>query len=134
VTSKRSDATVGDAAAFAPSTPRAAEIRPTRIEALKLLPTRPMKIVMVAPALNSAVRGMVDAGRRLDTGAHNIANASTEPFSPLRPDGSQGAPGSMDLVDEMVDTTVLAPAAYAANARVVRAADETRGALLDIRA
>ena len=46
----------------------------------------------------------------------------------------QGAPGSMDLVDEMVDTTILAPAAYAANARVVRAADETRGALLDIRA
>jgi flagellar basal body rod protein FlgG len=77
---------------------------------------------------------MVDAGRRLDTGAHNIANASTEPFSPLQPDGSQGAPGSMDLVDEMVNTTILAPAAYAANARVVRAADETRGALLDIRA
>jgi flagellar basal body rod protein FlgG len=77
---------------------------------------------------------MADAGRRLDVGAHNLANVSTEPFAPLKADGSQGAPGSMDLVDEMVDTTILAPAAYAANARVVRAADETRGALLDIRA
>jgi hypothetical protein len=52
----------------------------------------------------------------------------------LRADGSQGAPGSMDLAGELVDATILAPAAYAANARMVRAADETRGALLDIRA
>jgi flagellar hook protein FlgE len=93
-----------------------------------------MKTVMMVPALSSAVRGMSDAGRRLDTAAHNIANVSTEPFAPLRADGSQGAPGSMDIATEIVDATMLAPAAYAANARVVRASDETYRALLDIRA
>jgi flagellar hook protein FlgE len=84
------------------------------------------------PAVNSAVLGMSDASRRYDVAAHNVANMSTEPFSPLRPDGSQGPEGSMDLASEIVEGTMLAPAAYTANAAMFRAADETRGYLLDV--
>jgi flagellar hook protein FlgE len=40
----------------------------------------------------------------------------------------------MDLASELVDATMLAPIAYKANATVIRAADETQRALLDIRA
>lgn len=88
--------------------------------------------MQVTPAINSAVFGMSDAGRRFDVAAHNVANMSTEPFSPLRPDGSQGAEGSMDLATELVEGTIIAPAAYTANAAMFRAADETRGYLLDV--
>jgi flagellar hook protein FlgE len=88
--------------------------------------------MQVNPAINSAVWGMNDAGRRFDVAAHNVANMSTEPFSPLRPDGSQGPEGSMDLASELVEGTMLAPAAYSANAAMFRTADETRGYLLDV--
>jgi flagellar hook protein FlgE len=88
----------------------------------------------VSPAMFSAVRGMTDAGRRMDAAAHNIANVSTEPFAPLRADGTQGDVGSADLATDLVEATMLAPIAYAANASVIRAADETQRALLDIRA
>jgi flagellar hook protein FlgE len=87
---------------------------------------------MIAPALNSAAWGMADASRRFDTAAHNVANVSTEPFSPLRPDGSQGAAGTMDLASELVSGEILAPAAYSANAAAFRTADEMRGDLLDV--
>jgi hypothetical protein len=70
----------------------------------------------------------------MDTAAHNVANVSTEPFAPLRADGSQGPEGSMDLSSEIVEATMLAPAFYKANATVARVAAETQGALLDIRA
>jgi hypothetical protein len=53
-----------------------------------------MSTVMVnpaGPAVSSAVDGMADASRRYDVAAHNIANVSTDPFSPLQPDGSHGA-------------------------------------------
>ena len=73
-----------------------------------------------------------DASNRFDVAAHNVANMSTEPFSPLRPDGSQGPEGSMDLGSELVEGTMLAPAAYTANAAMFRAADEMRGSLLDV--
>ena len=88
--------------------------------------------MQITPAINSSVLGMADASRRIDVAAHNVANMSTEPFSPLRPDGSQGPEGSMDLASELVDGTIIAPAAYTANAAVFRTADETRGYLLDI--
>jgi flagellar hook protein FlgE len=88
--------------------------------------------MQINPAINSAVWGMNDAGRRFDVAAHNVANMSTEPFSPLRPDGSQGPEGSMDLASELVEGTMLAPAAYSANAAMFRTADETRGYLLDV--
>jgi flagellar basal body rod protein FlgG len=89
-------------------------------------------VMDVSPALYSAAAGMAAAGRRLDTAAHNVANVSTEPFAPLRADGSQGPEGSLDLASELVEGTMLAPAAYAANAAMVRAADETQRSLLDI--
>ena len=87
---------------------------------------------MTVPALNSAAWGLADASRRYDTAAHNVANISTEPFSPLRPDGSQGQPGSLDAASELVSGTVLAPAAQAANAAMFRTADELCGDLLDV--
>jgi flagellar basal body rod protein FlgC len=68
----------------------------------------------------------------MDTAAHNVANVSTDAFAPLREDGTEGAVGSMDLVDELVDATMLAPFAYTANASVARAAAEMQRALLDI--
>jgi flagellar basal body rod protein FlgC len=58
---------------------------------------------------------MTDAGRRLDVAANNIAN-----------------PDTTDLASDLVEGTMLAPIAYAANAQVIRAADETQRALLDI--
>jgi flagellar hook protein FlgE len=94
-----------------------------------------MRIVMIVqPALFTAVRGMSDAVRRMDVAAHNVANVSTEDFAPLRADGGQGEVGSMDLASELVDATMLAPTAYKANATVVRAADDMQRALIDIRA
>ncbi len=91
-------------------------------------------LVTPPPALTSAARGMAVAGRRMDTAAYNIANVSTEPFSPLRADGSEGPVGSLDFVDEFVDATMRAPLAYTANATVARTAAEMQRALLDIRA
>jgi flagellar hook protein FlgE len=88
--------------------------------------------MQVNPAMSSAVLGMGAASRRFDVAAHNVANMSTEPFSPLREDGSQGPEGTMDLSTELVEGTIVAPAAYTANAAMFRAADETRGYLLDI--
>ncbi len=87
---------------------------------------------MIAPAASSAAWGMADASTRFDVAAHNVANMSTEPFSPLRPDGSQGAPGTMDVASEIVDGTILAPAAYTASATMLRVSDETRESLLDV--
>jgi flagellar basal body rod protein FlgG len=46
----------------------------------------------ILPAPVSALSGLTDARSRADTAAHNIANASTDPFSPLRFDGTQGEP------------------------------------------
>src|ERR1700754_2832042 len=68
----------------------------------------------VNPAINPAGWGLNDAGRRFDTAAENVAT------------------GSRDLASELVEGTIVAPAAYAANAAVFRTADETRGYLLDI--
>ena len=89
---------------------------------------------MISPATSSAVRGLTDASNRFDTAAHNIANLSTDPFSPLRADGSQGPEGSMDLASEIVDGELLAPTAYTANAKVLSTQSEMTKALLDIRA
>ena len=72
------------------------------------------------------------AQRATEIAAHNVANVSTEPFSPLRADGSQAVEGSNDVASELVGGTVIAPAAYSANATMLRAADEARGSLLDV--
>jgi hypothetical protein len=70
--------------------------------------------MQVNPAINSAVWGMNDAGRRFDASAENVAA------------------GTGDLATELVEGTMLAPAAYTANAAMFHAADETRGYLLDV--
>jgi hypothetical protein len=70
--------------------------------------------MQVNPAINSAVWGMNDAGRRFDTAAENVAA------------------GTGDLATELVEGTIIAPAAYTANAAMFRTADETSGYLLDV--
>jgi flagellar hook protein FlgE len=78
-------------------------------------------LVSPAPALTSAARGMAAAGRRMDIAANNVAN-NADDSSPT------------DLVDDLVDATIVAPFAYTANASVARTAAEMQRALLDIRA
>jgi hypothetical protein len=70
--------------------------------------------MQITPAINSAVFGMSTADRRFDAAAENVAA------------------GSGDLATDLVEGTMLAPAAYTANAAMFRAADETRGYLLDV--
>ena len=70
--------------------------------------------MQITPAINSAVWGMNAADRRFDGSAENVAG------------------GTGDLATELVEGTMLAPAAYTANAAMFRAADETRGYLLDV--
>jgi flagellar basal body rod protein FlgG len=76
---------------------------------------------------------MHGAQRELDRASHNIATAGTEPYRPLQPDATLGAPGTLDLVAEIA-ATVTAPVLYAANARVLRADDRMRASLVDVRA
>jgi flagellar basal body rod protein FlgG len=83
------------------------------------------------PSTVSAVAGMRDAQTRFDVAAHNVANANTAPFAPLRPDGTTDATDTMDLPTQMV-AVATAPVVYAANAQVVRAADSITGSLLDL--
>ena len=81
----------------------------------------------IAPTANApALDGMRDAARRLDVAAHNVANASTQPFAPLRPDGTTDATDSLDMPTEMV-AVATAPIVYTANAQVVRANDRMVG-------
>jgi len=70
--------------------------------------------MQITPAINSAVWGMSTADRRFDAAAENVAE------------------GSGDLAADLVEGTIVAPAAYTANAAMFRTADETRGYLLDI--
>jgi flagellar basal body rod protein FlgC len=77
----------------------------------------------IVPALSSAVGGMSDASRRMDAAAQNVAADTTSP------DADAG-----ELVSDLVEATIVAPGAYAANATVARAAAEMQRHLLDIRA
>jgi hypothetical protein len=72
---------------------------------------------MITPAASAATYGMADAARRFDASAQTVATASAAPA---------------DIATELVTARVTAPAAYAANAQMFRAADATRGSLLDI--
>jgi flagellar basal body rod protein FlgG len=83
------------------------------------------------PASESALLGLTDARDRVDSAAHNIANASTEPFAPLRADGAQGAPGTLDLGGEIVGT-MQATILYGANLRVIQTDDEMRTSVVDL--
>jgi flagellar hook protein FlgE len=85
------------------------------------------------PATASALTGMQDVSSRLDVAAHNIANTNTEPFAPLRPDGTTDSTDTLDFPTQMV-AVATAPIVYAANAQIVRASDRMIGSLLDVRA
>ena len=89
-------------------------------------------------AISSALGGMQNATLQLDVAANNIANVSTAGFRPLGGQAPPVLPGvpadeqpsGVDLATELV-TTLTAPIAYAANARVVDAARATGNSLLD---
>jgi flagellar basal body rod protein FlgG len=88
-------------------------------------------MTVAPPTSVSALAGMRDAAQRLDVAAHNVANVNTQPFAPLRPDGTTDATDTADLPTQMV-AVVTAPIVYAANARVMRADDQMRGTLVDL--
>ena len=88
-------------------------------------------MTIAPPANASAFDGMRDAAHRLDVAAHNVANADTQPFAPLRADGTTDATDSLDMPTEMV-AVATAPIVYSANAQIVRAEDRMVGSLLDV--
>ena len=90
-------------------------------------------MTIAPPATASALDGMRDAAHRLDVASHNVANANTQPFAPLRPDGTTDATDTVDMPTEMV-AVATAPIVYSANAQIVRAQDRMVGSLLDVRA
>lgn len=92
-----------------------------------------MTVTPTPPSAVSALAGMHDAEQKLTIAAHNVANANTEPFAPLRPDGTTDATDTLDLPTQMV-AIATAPIVYAANAQIVRASDRMVGSLLDVRA
>lgn len=69
---------------------------------------------MQISAFSSAVWGIADASRRYDAAAEDIAT------------------GTSDLPGAFVEGTMIAPAAHALNATVVRVADETQKSLIDV--
>jgi flagellar basal body rod protein FlgG len=88
-------------------------------------------MTVAPPSTVSALAGMQDAAHGLDVAAHNVANANTEPFAPMRPDGTTDSTDTLDLPTQMV-AVATAPIVYAANAQVMRATDAMAGSLLDI--
>jgi flagellar basal body rod protein FlgG len=88
-------------------------------------------MTIAPPATASALDGMRDAAHRLDVASHSVANVSTQPFAPLRPDGTTDATDTVDMPTEMV-AVATAPIVYGANAQIVRAQDRMVGSLLDL--
>jgi|1186.fasta_scaffold111061_2 hypothetical protein len=108
--------------------PRRLDIRSGRPPAVRILLLR---MNVAPPSTVSALAGMQTASHSLDVAAHNVANANTEAFAPLRANGTTGATESLDLPTQMV-SVATAPIVYAANAQVVRAGDQMTGSLLDL--
>lgn len=76
--------------------------------------------VMITPtAPSSASSGIAAAARRYDAASANIATPAARPAVTM-------------AATDLVDGTVLAPAAYSANAAVSRTADEARRSLVDV--
>jgi hypothetical protein len=76
--------------------------------------------MITSAAINTANYGMAAAGRRYDAAATRVAAPPAVSVS------------TTDVAADLVDATIVAPAAYGANAAMFRAADQTRGTLLDI--
>lgn len=72
------------------------------------------RVVNVSPATSSAAWGMGAAATRFNDAAERVAA------------------GSADLATDLVDATITAPVAFALNAAVLRTADETQKALIDV--
>jgi hypothetical protein len=88
-------------------------------------------MTVAPPTPVSTLAGLHDAEHRLDVAAHNVANASTEPFAPLRPDGTLDAPDTLDMPTQLV-AVATAPIVNTATARLLRAQDTVLGSLLDV--
>lgn len=94
---------------------------------------------------SSSVQAMKAFGTSLEATAHNLANMSTEGYRPLRTvlgEGPAGqgveaqvsrisGAGGVDVAREMVDMMV-AERGFSANATMLRSAEETTGALLNL--
>lgn len=108
---------------------------------------------MSLSALNSGLSGMVANQQALGVAGHNIANASTSGFTPQRanfqeasPAGSgvtlsvEGrgkasgvGPSGTELATELTNSLVY-KAGFGLGAKVIQAADERLGTLIDIKA
>ena len=75
--------------------------------------------VMITPTAPSSASSGIAAARRYDAAVANIAPPAARP-------------AVTKVATDLVDGTMLAPAAYSANAAVARTADETRGSLVDV--
>ena len=104
-----------------------------------------------------AQSGLLAAETRLGVSAHNVANALTDDYTPVRVDAREVAGGGVaaapvpaddpavaarldaahlagtDLAGEMV-AQMTAAAAFRANLATLRTADEMAGALMDVKA
>jgi flagellar basal body rod protein FlgG len=107
--------------------------------------------------ISSSISGMLNALRRTETTAHNIANVQTPNFTPLRTDSNGNpeptpavsgeteaeqvaiehfvnnglpVPSKVDLTTEMTNL-LLSKRAFQANAAALKSQDETLGDLLD---
>ncbi|WP_369939171.1 flagellar basal body protein [Xanthomonas medicagonis] len=97
----------------------------------------------IAPASSIALSGMRAAASGLQVRANNVANLATDGFQRAVPVPQAAAGGGVvgqvqaaggqgsDLVDDMVGA-VSDRTAFQANARVLRAADDSIGSLLDV--
>jgi flagellar basal-body rod protein FlgC len=110
----------------------------------------------VSSAFSIALSGLAAAGRRLDASAHDLANALTDGFTPLRVSQEEVAGGGVIATVERIDTgaevrahaalaglagvdlafevvgQLRAASAYRANLATLRAADEAERSLLDV--
>lgn len=109
---------------------------------------------MSVSALAAGVSGLTANQRALDVSAHNVANVDTAGFQPQQasfqesaPAGAgvslsvagrglaaaDGAANGVDLAKETTDALVY-KAGFDLSAKVIKAADERLGSLIDIRA
>ena len=100
--------------------------------------------------INSSVSGMQTAARRQAITANNVANVQTEGYQAQRAISGETASGGVEIVEVQTSTAPSAPKAsnvdlttevtnqildtntYEANAKMVKAQNDTLGTLLDI--
>lgn len=98
---------------------------------------------MTIDPLHAGVAGLTTSSQQIAASAHNLANAITPGFRPLRTDAVSGSDGSprvevrpageagVDLAGEIVGQ-LGARTRFEASLRVIEAARELRGALVDL--